>query len=288
MTMKRIVLTGALCAAGLATMAGAAWPQGALPATLAKAGQLNVGVKCDAPPYGYLDGTGGNVGIDVEFARHIAKVAFKDETKVKFTCVTSATRIQMLRSDKVDLLIATLGVTEDRKKAVDFTESTNWAGSSVLVRADGASSGVTRLDELNGKTIVTLTGGWAVPYFEKNYPKINLIKLESLNDAIQTVRQGRADAVAQDIEPLVAAAEKDPQLKLTNIVFLVGWAAPAVRRGDNDLRLFVNEVIQASRRDGTFERLVKRFSEGKLQELILEGYLKPAPDGSSAQNPVLP
>ena len=283
--IKDWVVAGAI--AVLATAAVCPHPgyaQTKIPATLQKAAQLNVGVKCDAPPAAFLDEQGKPAGIDIEFARHIAELAFGDPGKAAFTCVTSATRIQMLTTGKVDLVIATMAPTEERKKVVDFATSTNWDSSTVLVRAE---SRFNKLEDFNGKTLLTTKGGWQAPYLEKQYPQINLVKLDSVNDAIQALRQGRADGVTQDVEPLLAAADQDPALKLTDIAFLIGWGAPAVRRGDDELRLFINEMVSLAKKDGTFEAAVRKYASGKLREIMLDGYEKPAPDGSSSENSVV-
>lgn len=262
----------------------AAAEESKLPETLKKAGELNVGVKCDAPPAAFLDAEGKPAGIDIDFARYIAKNAFGDPNKVVFTCVTSATRIQMLTSGKVDLVIATMSPTEERKRVVDFTNSTNWGGSGVLVRAGDQ---FTKLDDFNGKTLLSIKGGWQAQYVQQHFPRIHLVLLDSMNDAIVALRQGRADGLTEDVKALLGAAEKDPTLKLSDISFQISWGAPAVRRGDNGLRLFVNKMIDQAREDGTFEAAVRKYTSGKLQEVVLKGYLQPAADGSSSVNSVL-
>jgi polar amino acid transport system substrate-binding protein len=256
-----------------------------VPDELRKAGQFNVGVKCDSPPSGYLDEHGTPTGIDIDFSRYIAELAFGDPNKAVFTCVTSATRVQMLNSGKVDVIIATMGVTEERKKSVDYATSSNWGGSGILVRAgDGYKS----LDDFNGKTLLTNKGSWQADYIEKNYPKIQLTKFDSITDAIQAFRQGRGDGVTQDVETLIPAAEKDPGIKVADISFQIGWAAPAVRRGDKELRLFMDEMVLRAKKDGTFEKAVNKYTSGLLRKVMVPEYTALPPDGSSAQNTVLP
>ncbi|MFM0305232.1 transporter substrate-binding domain-containing protein [Paraburkholderia sediminicola] len=254
-----------------------------LPQTLQKAGQLNVGVKCDAPPGAFLDADGKPAGIDVEFARYIAKNAFGNPDKAVFTCVTSATRMQMLTTGKVDLIIATMSPTDERKRVVDFTNSTNWGASGVLVRKGAQYS---KLDDFDGKTLLSIKGGWQAQYVRQHYPNIHLVLLDSMNDATVALHQDRADGVAEDVKALLPAAAHDPSLQLSAVSFQISWGAPAVRRGDDSLRLYVNKLIAQAKADGTFEKAVMKYTAGRLQEVVLNGYLKPAPDGSSDQNTV--
>ncbi|SAK97281.1 amino acid ABC transporter substrate-binding protein [Caballeronia pedi] len=256
----------------------------ALPETLSHAGQLNVGVKCDAPPAAFLNAQGKPEGIDVDFARYIAKNAFGDPGKAVFTCVTSATRMQMLISGKVDLVIATMSPTDERKRVVDFADSTNWGASGVLVRRGEQYN---KLEDFNGKTLLSMKGGWQAQYVRKNYPDIHLVLLDSMNDAITALQQHRADGLTEDVKALLPAVARDPDMQLSNVSFGISWGAPAVRRGDDGLRNYVNRMIAQARQDGTFEQAVKKFTSGRLQEAVLNGYLTAPPDGSSSVNTVL-
>lgn len=267
-------------------IAGTAWAQQIpLPASLKEKGELRVGVKCDSPPAGFLDEKGNPAGIDVDMARHMAERAFGDSGKAVFTCVTAATRVQMLASGKVDVLFATMGVTEERKQTVDFATSTNWGASGILVRA---GEDVRSLDDLKGKTLLTNKGAWQVGFLEKNYPQIKLVKYDNIADAIQSLRQGRGDGVTQDSHVLVVAASKDPRLKVSDVVFQIGWSAPAVRRGDTAMREFISAMVSQAKTDGTYRAAVARYAgEADLEER-LHSYTTLPPDGSSDQNSVLP
>jgi len=257
-----------------------------IPAELAKAGELKVGIRCEAPPSGFLDEHGRPAGIDVDFARHIAELTFGSPDKAVFTCVTAASRVQMLLSKKVDLLIATLGVTDERKRAVDFATSMDWGSSGVLVR--DKEDHYANLDAFKGKTLLTDKGSWQSAYLQAKYPDIHLVKYDSINDAIEALRQGRGDGLTQDLPTLVTAADKDPRLKVTNIVFQAGWSAPAVRRGDNDLRLYINTMVTRAKTDGTFVSSINKYTSGHSRELAIRAYTTMAPDGSTDQNAPLP
>src|SRR5574338_565751 len=63
-----------------------------LPAAVKARQRWVVGVKCDVPPFGYIDVRGKNAGFDVEVARTFAKFAFGKASRVNFTCVTTPDR----------------------------------------------------------------------------------------------------------------------------------------------------------------------------------------------------
>src|SRR3982751_621847 len=58
----------------------------ALPANVKKRKHWEIGVKCDFPPFGFIDVRGNNDGYDVQVARRFAQLAFGSKSKVHFTC----------------------------------------------------------------------------------------------------------------------------------------------------------------------------------------------------------
>ena len=106
--MKRIVLATvgvgvvavAIAALGLAQPSatkGAARAEAAsglppLPAEVKQRGRWNIGVKCDSPPFGYIDVQGKHAGFDVEIAKWFSRFAFGKSNRVSFTCVTTPAR----------------------------------------------------------------------------------------------------------------------------------------------------------------------------------------------------
>ncbi|KFN15492.1 bacterial extracellular solute-binding s, 3 family protein [Bacillus pseudomycoides] len=82
-----------------------------------KRGKLVVGVKNDTNLFGLKDPATGKVeGFDVDIAKALAKKILGDESKVEFKEVTSKTRIPMLKNGDIDTIIATMTITEERKK----------------------------------------------------------------------------------------------------------------------------------------------------------------------------
>src|ERR671930_116500 len=61
-----------------------------LPASIKQQRRWRIGVKCDTPPFGYIDLNGHNTGYDIEIARWFSRFAFGRANRVSFTCVTTA------------------------------------------------------------------------------------------------------------------------------------------------------------------------------------------------------
>lgn len=250
-----------------------------LPDIIKKQGLVRVGVKCDYPPDGFLDAQGKNQGVEVGLAKQIAVYAFGSADKAELSCVTAANRIPALQGGKVDLLIATLGVTDERAKVVDFSVNYAWGGSDVLVPL---GSPIKSLKELGGKTVIAMKGAWQIPWFEKNVPTANLLKLDSISDGLQALLQNRADAFAHDVDVLRPIAKKNPRVKLVGEIYQLGTRAAAVRKDDKEWLAYVNAAIQKAYRDGLVTQWIRQYVDPDLQELVIESWdLTKAPKGAS-------
>ena len=148
--------------------------------------------------------------MEVNLARQIAAYAFGSADKVELTCVTAANRIPSLQGGKIDLIIATLGVSAERAQVIDFSDNYAWGGSDVLIAKD---SPIKSLKELAGKTVIVMKGAWQIGWFEKNVPTAKLLKLDGVSDGLQALLQKRADAFAHDLAVLrpIAIEERPGQ-----------------------------------------------------------------------------
>ena len=122
-----------------------------LPADIAARKRLIVGVKCDTPPFGYLDVRGKNAGVDVEIAQQFARYAFGRAQRLTFVCAPTAVREPLLTSGRVDLVISTFTYTADRDDADRLL------AVRTTTRRAGCSSRTTRR---SGRSRTSAAGRW--------------------------------------------------------------------------------------------------------------------------------
>ena len=92
-----------------------------LPAEVRRRGRWLIGVKCDFPPFGYIEAeTRRNEGYDVDVARWFARFAFGNARRVRFECVTTPSRIPALQARRVDIIISTLTYMRERNEIIDY------------------------------------------------------------------------------------------------------------------------------------------------------------------------
>jgi ABC-type amino acid transport substrate-binding protein len=253
MTPKRSIVMAVL--AGLLALAGLAEAQGTLD-TVKKRGKLIAGVKTDFPPFGYVDAGGKNLGFDVDVAHLFAKALFNDEHQVELVAVTSGNRIPFLQSGKIDIIIATVTITDERKEVVEFSDPYFLSGSLLLVPKASAVKG---LEDLAGKTVAVVQGAIQDKDIEQLQPRANRIKFGKVSEAVLAVKGGRADAYAHDDVLVLTLVKDNADLKAVGKPLIPRPYGIAVRKGDIEFIKWVNGELARMHKDGTYDRLWKKY-----------------------------
>lgn len=207
------------------------------------AGTVKIGVFSDKNPFGYVDSNGEIQGYDVYFGKRLAKDLLGSEDKAEFVYVEAASRVEYLKSAKVDIILANFTVTEERKEQVDFALPYMKVALGV-VSPDSAL--ITDVEDLKDKTLIIVKGTTAEAYFSENYPEVKQLKFDEYQEAYDALADGRGDAFSTDNTEVLAWA-------LQNKGFMVGiesignldTIAPAVQKGNADLLKWINDEIKA-------------------------------------------
>jgi len=261
--IRRSILV-ALAIALIATVAAPAGAQSTLE-TVKKRGKLIAGVKTDFPPFGTVDAAGKNVGFDVDVAHRFAKALFNDDNQVELVAVTSGNRIPFLQSSKIDIIIATVTITDERRQVVEFSEPYFMSGSLILVPK---ASAVTSLDELGGKTVAVIQGAIQDKDVEQLQPKASRVKFGKVSEAVLALKGGRADAYVHDDIVILSLAKENADLKAVGKTFVPRPYGIAVRKGDTEFITWVNAELKKMHTDGTYDRLWKKYFADVEQFLI--------------------
>ncbi len=248
-----------------------------VPDAIKQTGVLRVGVRCDQPPYGYQDQKGDFAGIEVDMAKTIAGWAFGDPGKIEMICVTADNRIPQLNARKVDLLIATLGITAERARVIDFTQGYNWGGSDVIVPQD---SPIKKLADLKGKTLAVLKGTTQAAWLEAKMPEVDLLKLNSVADGVQAVKQGRAVGFGGDKATAVVVVGRDPGLRMVGEPYAITEGGIGVRKGEGDWLAYLNAAIDRMRAEKLFGPWIEKWVPAENRPLFIEAFTTPKPKES--------
>jgi polar amino acid transport system substrate-binding protein len=220
-------------------------------------GKLIVGVKTDYPPLGFLDKKGVNKGLDIDISKAVSKELFGNQNAVEFVSVTSENRIPFLTSGKIDVVAATLTITEERKKEVDFSIPYFVTGQMILVPED---SKITRYQDLAGKKVATIRGSTGDIGIGELVPDAERIRFERNFEALRALKERRVEAFVQDFVLLYTLLQKNPHLKMTGVQpFRPGRYGLAVRKGDQEWLGFINTTLTKMKETGNYEKLLDKW-----------------------------
>jgi ABC-type amino acid transport substrate-binding protein len=220
-------------------------------------GKLIAGVKTDFPPFGFLDKKRVNRGFDIDMVRALSKEIFGNEEAIQFVPVTSENRIVFLNSGRVDLLAATLTISEERKKQVDFTIPYFITGETILVRAD---SNITKYQDLAGKKVATIRGSTGDSAIGELVPDAERVRFKTNFEALQALKERRVEAFIQDFVLLFNLLQKNSGLKMAGLQpFRPGRYGLAVRKGDQEWLDFINAALTKMKETGEYDKLLVRW-----------------------------
>lgn len=236
-------------------------------------GNLVIGVKEDQPGLGYKDPTTNKYsGFDIDIARLVsAKLGF-DPEKIQFKTIQSAAREQALINGDVDYYVGTYTINAGRKEKVGFAGPYFVAGQDLLVKADNTD--ITGKDTLKGKKVCSVTGSTPAKLIRDQKltePGGSIEEFQGYSQCVTKLLNGEVDAVTTDDAILKGyAAAEEGKLKVVGKTFSSEPYGIGLPKEDKALRDKVNDILQASLDDGTWQKIY----DGTLGK-----------SGSSAQKP---
>ncbi len=249
-----------------------------LPAEVKERQRWVVGVKCDAPPFGYINVQGKNAGFDVEIARWFARYAFGRAQRVSFVCAPTPAREPLLTTNRVDLVISTFTYTAARDTRIDFSRAYYKATGRMLVKND---SPVQSLSNLAGRKVATTSGSIYDTWLKKCFTSTEVIVTDSFTNALLAFNQGRADALMWDDSVLVGVAAADQTAKLTEDTFLALPYGIGIKQGNAAMKRWVDSRLNLMKKKDLFlpilrnnvpARFVNGFSKNILRPNVTFGY----------------
>ena len=229
---------------------GASFPEGTTMAKLKQAGTVRVGTKFDQPLFGLKNLEGKPEGFDVEIAKLIAGEMGIAPDKIEWVESVSANREPFIQQGKVDYVVATYTINDERKKVVDFAGPYYEAGQDIMV-AKGNPEGIAGPDDLAGKQVCSVTGSTPAENIRTNYPKAQLTEFDVYSKCAEALKNGQVQAVTTDNVILLGLISKDQEaFELVGKPFTKEPYGIGLKKGDTEFRTFINDTLEKIQQDG--------------------------------------
>ncbi len=223
--------------------------------TIKQKGVLTVGTKADYRPFGFRNPAGEIVGFEADLAADVAK---RLGVKVALEPVVASNRIQFLQQGKIDLMIATMSDTPERRKIVDIVDP-SYYGSGTNIMAP-KSARITSWDQLRGKKICLIQGAFYNKELQEKYG-VDGVAFPGTAEAYAALKNGNCVGFAYDDTAIIGEMQKpewsDYEMPLDSILF-VPWGL-AVNQGEKAFADFMSKTIVDWNKTGFIQQLEKKW-----------------------------
>jgi glutamate/aspartate transport system substrate-binding protein len=232
-------------------------------------GAVTMGVRDSSGALSYTLGDGKYVGYHVEICQKVLADVQKQlglsKLDIKYQSVTSQNRIPLVQNGTVDIECGSTTNNATRQKDVAFAVTTFVEEVRIAVKAN---SGITSIDQLNGKKVATTTGTTSVQTLRKHERAANVNFEEVFGkdhaDSFLLLELGRADAFVMDGAILagnIAKAKNPADFKIVGEVLSVEPIAIMLRKDDPAFKKAVDDSIKAMMKSGDIAKLWSKWFE---------------------------
>jgi glutamate transport system substrate-binding protein len=221
------------------------------PESIQAEGTLTCGVKFDVVGFGFRNPTNSEIeGFDADICREIAAEL---DVEAELIEAVSANRIPFLNERRVDLVISTFTINDERREQIDFSRPYYIAGQSILAKTDNTE--INSVEDLNGKNVCSATGSTSETNVREQAPEANLVLFATYTEAGQALDDGRCDAVSTDDVILFGLIDAYPDTELKGEPFTTEEYGIGMKKDSAELKAFVDDVLAEMDEDGRFMEL---------------------------------
>lgn len=219
--------------------------------TFAK-GKLYVGTNAEFPPFEYLD-KGEVVGFDIDLVKAIGE---KLGMEVVIKDMSFDGLIPALETNKIDIVIAGMTASDERKMAVNFSNP-YYTANQVIILNDN-NNDIKTFDDLNGKLVGVMLG-FTGDVVVSEMKDVKSKKYNASYAAIMELQNNKIDAVVLDSETALNYVKNNKGLKLAETSGEPEEYAIAISKKNSELLNKINTALDELKKDGTYEALLKKY-----------------------------
>jgi glutamate transport system substrate-binding protein len=239
---------------------GAKFAAGSTMEKLNKAQKITIGTKFDQPLFGLKGLDGKPKGFDVEIGKIVAAKLGIPADKIEWVETPSKVREDSIQQGKVDLVVATYTIKDERKQKVDFAGPYYIAGQDIMVKKGDTS--ITGPDSFKDgtKKVCSVTGSTPAAEIRKHVKDVagQLVLFDVYSKCADALKNGQVDAVTTDNVILLGLVDQSKDaFALVGKPFTEEPYGIGLKKGDDAFRTFVNDTLEAAAKDGSYEKAWK-------------------------------
>lgn len=240
-------------------------------------GTLKVGVVNDmGKPFTFIQ-NGELAGFDIELSQRFAAYTGKEFVPVP---IPFGSLIASIATNKIDIITASMIITPERQKQIDFSDPYLESGASIIARKADMEQVVPGklavLDDIADKKIGVFTGTVHDGYIARKYPKAQIFRYESTADMMLSVKSGKIDAAMFDLITAKLILKHNPELGLLSGDALTMPLGVGFNKNNPSLRNEFNSFLKEARLDGTYDTIHQRWFVEDAEEAVMPAFKNPA------------
>ncbi|MEM8551351.1 MAG: ABC transporter substrate-binding protein [Pseudomonadota bacterium] len=234
----------------------------ALPAAAQDKMQLRIGTEGAYPPFNFFDSDNNLQGFDIDIANALCA---EMNAECTFVAQDWDGIIPALRANKFDAIIASMSITEERDKVVDFTNKYYNTPPALAVPKDSDLADASP-EALSGIILGAQSATTHANYAEAKFPDTELRRYGTPEEYKLDLESGRIDAAIDDVVVLSEWIESEDGACCKILTTLTpdpvingAGAGIAIREGETELRDKFNAAIEAIRANGVYDEIRQKY-----------------------------
>ena len=222
---------------------------------------LKVGMSANQPPMTMVNREGGVMGFDVDLARALATAM---KVKLEIKAMPFGELMSALEDDKIDMVMSGMSITPQRTELVSFVGPYMMSGKSILTK-NSVLTKVSSGEEFNRKDLkmLALSNSTSVSFIKDVAPDAKLIEINSYDEGVAMIIEGKADAMVADMPMCVLSVMRYPEANLTTLErpLTIEPIGIAISKDDPQFFNLVDNYLRAYEKTGVLSQLRKKWFE---------------------------
>ncbi len=223
-----------------------------------EADEIIVGMELAFPPFETTDAKGNPAGISVDLAYDLGEALGRP---VKIENIAFSGLIPALQTNKIDLILSSMTVTEERLESIDFSIPYANAWLALLININ---SPVETVSDLNaeGRSVAVKRGTVGHIYAQEHLPQAEIMVFDKESACALEVAQGKVDAFIYDtmsIHKLWRQYEGSTKANLEPFEEIIQDWAIGIKKGNDELKEEINNFLRQYKEEGKFDLLAEKY-----------------------------